>query len=224
LIHAGESVALVGPSGTGKSTSAALLLRFYDPQEGSVSIDDIDIKTVSQTSLRNQISIVWQEPFFINGSIKENLLLARSDASDEQMINACKSSFSWDFVKDLEDGLDTIIGANGINLSVGQMQRLAIAQAFLRDTPILILDEASSSLDSHSEKMIVEALQSLRKNRTTLIIAHRYSSIRTANRILYFHGTGTVTSGTHEELMRDNADYKDAVNWQVSHNPGSTPK
>jgi len=219
LIHAGESVALVGPSGTGKSTCAALLLRFYDPQEGVISIDGVDIKSVSQTSLRNHISIVWQEPFFINGSVKENLLLARSDATAEQMISACKSSFSWEFVNDLEDGLDTVIGANGINLSVGQIQRLAIAQAFLRDTPILILDEASSALDSHSEKMLVEALQSLRHNRTTIIIAHRYSSIRTANRILYFNGNGTVTSGTHDELMLHNADYKDAVNWQISHNP-----
>jgi len=218
-IHAGESVALVGSSGTGKSTCAALLLRFYDPQEGFVSIDGVDIKSVSQTSLRSQISIVWQEPFFINGSIKENLLLAKSDATTEQMISACKSSFSWEFVNDLDDGLETIIGANGINLSVGQIQRLAIAQAFLRDTPILILDEASSALDSHSEKMVVEALQSLRRNRTTIIIAHRYSSIRSANRILYFNGEGTVTSGTHDELMLNNTDYKDAVNWQISHDP-----
>ena len=216
-IHAGESVALVGASGAGKSTFAVLLLRFYDPQNGIITIDGVDIKTVSLASLRKQISIVWQEPFIVNGSIKDNLLLARPDATNEQIVLACKSSFSWEFVEKLEHGLDTVIGANGISLSVGQTQRLAIAQAFLRDTPILILDEASSALDSFSERMIVDALQALRKNRTTLIIAHRYSSIRTVDRILYFNGNGSITSGTHEELMEKHRGYRDAVNWQVLH-------
>jgi len=215
-ISAGESVALVGGSGSGKSTFAALLLRFFDPQGGNISIDGKDIKTVSLSSLRKQISIVWQELFIINGSIKENLLLAKPDATDEQMIAACKASFSWEFVEVLDYGLDTIIGTNGISLSVGQKQRLAIAQAFLRDTPILIFDEASSALDSHSERMVVEAMQSLRRNRTTLLIAHRYSSIRTVDRVLYFNGNGSITTGTHEELMATHEDYRQAVNWQVS--------
>jgi subfamily B ATP-binding cassette protein MsbA len=132
------------------------------------------------------------------------------------MIDACKASFSWEFIEEMEQGLDTLIGTDGINLSVGQKQRLAIAQAFLRDSPILIFDEASSALDSHSERMIVQALQSLRENRTTLLIAHRFSSIRTAQRILYFNGNGSITTGSHEELMGSHEDYKEAVNWQVS--------
>ena len=215
-IRAGESVALVGPSGSGKSTFANLLLRFYDPQYGAITIDGTDIKTVSLTSLRDQLSIVWQEPLLINGTLRENLLLARREASTEQLIAACQSGFAWEFIEHLEQGLDTAIGANGISLSVGQKQRLAIAQVFLRDSPILILDEASSALDSHSERMVVQALQTLRKNRTTLIIAHRISSIRNADRILYFNGDGTVTSGTHDELMTSHSGYQDAVNWQVS--------
>ncbi len=215
-IHAGETVALVGPSGSGKSTLALLLLRFFDPQQGVVSIDGIDIKTVSLASLRNQISIVWQEPFLINGTIKENLLLANPKATEDQMIKACQSGFAWEFVEKLEQGIDTVIGTKGSSLSVGQKQRLAVAQAFLRDTPILILDEATSALDSHSEQMLVEAINLLRKNRTTLIIAHRFSSIRSADRILYFNRNGAITSGTHDELVKMIADYKDAVDWQTS--------
>jgi ABC-type multidrug transport system fused ATPase/permease subunit len=216
-IRPGESVALVGASGSGKSTFAALLMRFYDPQHGAIRIDDTDIKTVSLASLRKQISIVWQEPFIVDGSIKENLLLARPDATAEQMLDACKSSYSWEFIEEMEQGLDTMIGTDGVSLSVGQKQRLAIAQAFLRDSPILIFDEASSALDSYSERMIVEALQTLRKNRTTLLIAHRFSSIRTVERILYFNASGSITTGTHDELMTLNEDYKQAVHWQISH-------
>ncbi len=216
FINPGETVALVGPSGSGKSTFAGLLLRFYDPQEGSISIDGIDIKSVSLESLRDQISVVWQDPFIINGSIRDNLQLARPGASYEQIVEACQSSYAWEFIEQLTERLDTNIGVNGIGLSAGQIQRLAIAQAFLRDTPILILDEASSALDSHSEKMVVEALQNLRANRTTLLIAHRFSSIRSADRIFYFNGNGTVTVGIHNELLANHLDYKQAVNWQTT--------
>jgi len=215
-IDPGETVALVGPSGSGKSTFAGLLLRFYDPQEGSISIDGADIKTVSLESLRNQISVVWQDPFIMNGSIRDNLLLACPGASHEQMVNACQSSYAWEFIEQLPENLDTRIGVNGISLSAGQIQRLAIAQAFLRDTPILILDEASSALDSHSEKMVVDALLNLRSNRTTLLIAHRFSSIRSANRIFYFNGNGTLTTGIHDELIANHAEYQQAVSWQTS--------
>ena len=152
----------------------------------------------------------------MNGSIMENLLLARPGATTECMLEACQSSHAWEFVEQLPDGLDTNIGAKGINLSAGQLQRLAIAQAFLRDTPILILDEASSALDSHSEKMIVDAMQRLRMHRTTLLIAHRFSSIRSAHRILYFNGDGTVTTGLHDELMQSHTSYRQAVNWQIT--------
>lgn len=214
-INSGECVALVGPSGSGKSTFANLLLRFYDPQQGSISIDGTDIKSVSLNSLRNTIAIVWQEPFFIHDTIRENLRLAQADASEEQMVEACKASFAWEYIEKLEQGLDTLIGTQGVSLSVGQFQRLAIAQAFLRDAPILVLDEASSALDSQSEQMIVDALGKLRKDRTTLIIAHRYSSIRAAHRVLYFNGDGTVTSGTHDELLKSHPGYQQAVEWQT---------
>ena len=205
----------MGPSGSGKSTFANLLLRFYDPQQGQVSVDGTDIKTVTLDSLRNNIAIVWQEPFFINDSIRENLRLAKADATEEQMVSACRSSFAWEYIEKLEQGLDTMVGTQGVSLSVGQFQRLAIAQAFLRDAHVLVLDEASSALDSQSEQMIVDALGKLRKDRTTLIIAHRYSSIRSANRVLYFNGDGTVSSGTHEELLKSHPGYQQAVEWQT---------
>jgi ABC-type multidrug transport system fused ATPase/permease subunit len=215
VINPGECVALVGPSGSGKSTFANLLLRFYDPQQGRISIDGTDIKTVTLSSLRNNVAIVWQEPFFINDTIRENLRLAKADASDVQIEDACKASFAWEYIEKLEQGLDTLIGSQGVSLSAGQFQRLAIAQAFLRDAPILVLDEASSALDSQSEQMIIDALGKLRKDRTTLIIAHRYSSIRSANRVIYFNGDGTVTSGTHDELLQTHPDYQHAVKWQT---------
>jgi len=215
VINAGETVALVGASGSGKSTFAGLLLRFFNPQQGIIAIDDLNIKDVTLQSLRDQISIVWQEPLIINGTIRENLLLARPDSNNQQMIDACKSAFAWEFIEKLEKGLDTLLGTNGITLSAGQQQRLSIAQAFLRDTPILILDEATSALDSYSEQMLVEAIDSLRKNRTTLIIAHRFSSIRNANRVLYFNGMGQIITGSHEELTQQIEQYKSAVEWQL---------
>lgn len=214
-INQGECVALVGPSGSGKSTFANLLLRFYDPQQGNIIIDGTDINSVSLNSLRNNIAIVWQEPFFINDTIRENLRLAKTDASEQEMIDACKASFAWEYIEKLGQGLDALIGTQGVSLSVGQFQRLAIAQAFLRDAPILVLDEASSALDSQSEQMIVDAIGKLRKNRTTLIIAHRYSSIRSADRVLYFNGDGTITSGTHNELLKTHPGYQQAVEWQT---------
>jgi len=215
IIRPGECVALVGPSGSGKSTFANLLLRFYDPQQGKITIDGTDIKSVALSSLRNNIGIVWQEPFFINDTIRENLRLPNPDVTDPQIIDACKSSFAWDYIGTFEKGLDTVIGTQGVSLSVGQFQRLAIAQAFIRNSPILILDEASSALDSHSEQKVVDALDKLRKNHTTLIIAHRYSSIRAADRVIYFNGDGSVTSGTHEELLRSHPGYQQAVEWQT---------
>ena len=215
IIKAGEYVALVGPSGSGKSTFANLLLRFYDPTAGVIKIDGIDIKSVTLASLRRSIAIVWQEPFFINDTIRENLRLANNDASEEQMVSACKNSFAWEFIEKLDQGLDALLGTNGVSLSVGQCQRLAIAQAFLRDSPILVMDEASSALDSQSEQLIVDALGKLRKDRTTLVIAHRYSSIRSANRVLYFNGDGSVTSGTHDDLLKSHPGYQQAVEWQT---------
>lgn len=214
-IMPGETVALVGPSGAGKSTLAALLLRFYDPQQGRILIDGQDLREVTLQSVRRQVSVVWQDPFLINETIRANLLMARADATDEQLEAACRRSHCWAFIDDLPQKLDTQLGAGGVELSGGQRQRLAIAQAFLRDAPILILDEASSALDSQSEQAIVRDLDALRANRTTLVIAHRYSSIRSANRVIYFEGNGALSVGSHNELMAAHRAYRDAVEWQT---------
>jgi ATP-binding cassette subfamily B protein len=222
-IVGGETIALVGPSGSGKSTFAYLLLRFFDPQEGSIVIDAQDLTKVNVQSVRRNIAVVWQEPFLINDTLRANLFLAVPDASQEQMEAACRKAHIWIFISQLPEGLDTRIGAGGVELSGGQKQRLAIAQAFLRDAPILILDEASSALDSQSEQAIVQALNELRADRTTLMIAHRHSSIRTADRVMYFEGDGSFTVGSHEELLTNHSAYREAVTWQTTGTKVETP-
>jgi ABC-type multidrug transport system fused ATPase/permease subunit len=221
LIAGGETVALVGPSGVGKSTLANLLLRFYDPDRGRIAIDDQDIRDVTLHSLRQAVAMVWQEPLLISATIRENLLMVRPDADDAMLRRACVASHAAEFIDALPFGIETRIGADGVTLSAGQKQRLAIAQAFLRDAPILVLDEATSALDSHSERVVVAALDALRQGRTTLIIAHRYSSIQAAQRVLYFNGDGTLTVGRHAELMASHPGYRSAVEWQTgaTHTP-----
>lgn len=218
-IPGGETVALVGPSGSGKSTFIKLLLRFFNLNQGSILIDGKDINEVSLKSLRSNIAVVWQDHFLLDDTIRNNLLLAKPNANEEEVVRACKSSYCLDFINHLENGLDTKIGAKGISLSAGQSQRLAIAQAFLKDAPILILDEASSAIDSMAEKEIAAALRSLRQGRTTLIIAHRYTAIQSASSVIYFNGDGSVTIGNHEKLMKGHAGYQQAVKWQTG-NPG----
>lgn len=215
-IQGGETVALVGPSGSGKSTLAILLLRFYDPQQGRILVDGKDLREVSIVSVRQNMAVVWQEPFVLNDTIRANLLVAKPDASEAQIIEACQRSHAWEFIEALPEGLQSVLGAGGTELSGGQKQRLAITQAFLRDAPILILDEASSALDSQSEQVIVQALDELRANRTTLLIAHRYSSIRSADRVIYFEKDGTLSIGRHEELMASHPSYREAVEWQTT--------
>jgi ABC-type multidrug transport system fused ATPase/permease subunit len=215
VINGGETIALVGPSGSGKSTFATLLLRFYDPQQGRILVDGQNLREVKLSSLRHNMAVVWQEGFVVNDTVRANLLMANPEASEQQIIEACQAGHAWEFIASLPKGLDTRLGAGGMDLSGGQKQRLAIAQAFLRDTPILILDEASSALDSHSEQVIVQALERLRKDRTTLMIAHRYSSIRSADRVIYFEGDGSLTIGLHQELFESHPDYRAAVEWQT---------
>ena len=215
-IKGGETIALVGPSGCGKTTLSSLIARYYDPVDGSICIDQQNLQNVTLPSLRRHITIVSQEPFLLNETIRANLLMVKPHASDAQIIEACKDSFAWEFMEKLSNGLDTMIGAGGIELSTGQKQRLSLTQAFLRDTPILILDEATSALDSYSEQMVIEAMQRLRRSRTTLVIAHRYSSIKNANRVVYFNGDGTISVGNHEELMRSHSGYREAVEWQTN--------
>ncbi|WP_286680572.1 ABC transporter ATP-binding protein [Tepidanaerobacter sp. EBM-49] len=200
-INAGETVAFVGPSGAGKTTLASLIPRFYEIEEGAIYIDGIDIRNVTQKSLRQNIGIVQQNVFLFTGTVRDNIAYGKPDASDEEIINAAKKANAHDFIMELENGYDTYIGERGVKLSGGQKQRLAIARIFLKDPPILILDEATSALDNETEQIIQESLFALSKNRTTLIIAHRLATIRHAGRIFVLTKDGIVEEGSHQELI-----------------------
>ncbi|GAB4576178.1 MAG: ABC transporter transmembrane domain-containing protein [Anaerolineae bacterium] len=201
-IAPGEILALVGPSGAGKSTIFNLIPRFYDPDSGVVRVDGHDLRTVTQDSLRAQIGIVPQETLLFGGTVRENILYGRLDASEEALIAAAKAANAHDFiVNELPDGYDTIVGERGIRLSGGQRQRVAIARALLKDPRILLLDEATSSLDNESEHLVQEALGRLMQGRTTIIIAHRLSTVRIAHRIAVLDRGRLIELGSHDELM-----------------------
>jgi len=207
-VDAGMVVALVGPSGSGKTTFANLIPRFYDPTSGRVLIDGHDIKQVTVRSLRSQIGIVLQETFLFSGTIKDNLRYGRMDATDEEVVEAAIMANAHDFiVKELPEGYDTEVGERGLRLSGGQKQRIAIARAILRDPRILILDEATSSLDSEAEALIQEALERLMRNRTTFVIAHRLSTVMKADLILVLRDGRLIERGTHAELVAANGLY-----------------
>jgi len=211
----GETVAIVGASGSGKSTLVNVLLRFYDPQQGEILFNGKNISAYDPVSLRKYIAVVWQEPLLLPTSIRENLLLACPDASDSMLQQACVDSGSWEFIRNLELGLDTPIGEGGFTLSGGQLQRLSIARAFLRNAPILIMDEPSSALDSESEQHLMQSIRRLCVGRTTIIIAHRFSSIREADRVVYLNGDGSVDVGTHSQLVAEHSSYSAIVEWQT---------
>ena len=198
-----ERVALVGPSGAGKSTVAKILLRFFDIEKGSIAIDGQDISRVQQESLRDAISFVPQEPILFHRTLLENIRYGRRDASDEEVIEAAKKARCHEFIKELPEGYGTHVGERGVKLSGGERQRVAIARAILKNSRILVLDEATSSLDSQSEALIQDALQVLMKNKTVLVIAHRLSTIMKMDRIVVVESGRTVAEGTHQQLLQE---------------------
>ena len=206
-IEPGEYVALVGMSGAGKTTICSLLPRFYEVSAGNILIDDQNIKDIKLNSLRQNIGIVQQDVYLFAGTILDNIRYGRNDASDEEVIAAAKKANAHDFIMELPDGYYTDCGQRGVKLSGGQKQRLSIARVFLKNPPILIFDEATSALDNESEYIVQKSLESLAKNRTTLVIAHRLSTIKNAKRICVLSPEGIVEQGTHEELMAKNGQY-----------------
>ena len=214
-ISIGQVVALVGPSGAGKSTFVSLIPRFYDPQSGGITLDGTDLRKFTKKDLRNHIAIVPQMPALFVGTIAENIRIGRLDASHAEVMEAARKAHADEFVRTLPDGYQTQVGERGEKVSGGQRQRIAIARAFLRNAPILILDEATSALDAESEAMIQQALAELVKGRTTFIIAHRFSTITIADRILVFQAGRIVADGTHEQLRAGNAIYQSMLSGQV---------
>lgn len=215
-IKAGETIAFVGPSGAGKTTICNLLPRFYDIDSGTITIDGYSIKDITLNSLREQIGVVQQDVFLFPGTIKENILYGKLDATDEEVYNAVRMANLVDVVEQLPRGLETVIGERGVKLSGGQKQRLSIARMFLKNPPILILDEATSALDTETEQAIQEALDSLSKGRTTLIIAHRLATIKNTDRIVVVTSKGIEEQGSHDELIAQEGAYKALYDAQFS--------
>lgn len=210
----GKTVALVGQSGSGKSTIANLLTRFYDVQQGNIKIDGIDIKDFNLQSLRGLMGLVTQDSILFNDTIKNNLLLGKENATDEEIIEALKVANAYEFVKDLPGGIETNIGDSGNKLSGGQKQRLSIARAVLKNPPIMILDEATSALDTESERLVQQALENMMQNRTSVVIAHRLSTIQKADTIVVMQKGQIVEQGTHDELLVKNGMYSKLVQMQ----------
>ncbi len=214
-IPAGKVTALVGPTGVGKTTLANLIPRFYDVCGGSISIDGHDVRDLTLKSLREQISIVLQNVFLFHGSVRDNILFGKQDAGEEEVIRAAKIANAHDFILQLPEGYDTFIGERGVKLSGGQRQRIAIARTVLKDAPILILDEATSSVDTETEMLIQQALEKMMVGKTVIVIAHRLSTIRNAGKIVVLEGSRVVEEGSHQQLMKENGLYKRLVSVQI---------
>jgi subfamily B ATP-binding cassette protein MsbA len=218
-IVAGETVALVGASGGGKTSLANLIPRFYTPSSGSIYLDNVEITQLELQHLREQIAMVSQEVVLFNDTLAANIAYGKQDKVQEQdIIAAAQAAHAWEFIQEMPEGLQTIIGDNGVRLSGGQRQRLAIARAFLKNAPILILDEATSALDTQSERHVQAALEALMKNRTTLVIAHRLSTIEKADRIIVMQKGSIVEQGKHLDLLAKNGIYANLHNMQFNEN------
>ena len=208
-VKAGESIALVGPSGGGKTTLCSLIPRFYEVNSGSILIDGKDIKNITLRSLRDNIGVVAQDVYLFSGSVRENIAYGKTDATDEEIVNAARMAGAHDFISTLPEGYDTYVGERGVKLSGGQKQRISIARLFLKNPPILILDEATSALDNESEKLVQDSLERLAVGRTTFTIAHRLTTIRNADRILVLTENGIEESGSHAELIEKGGIYSE---------------
>ncbi len=213
-IHAGKTVALVGPSGGGKTTLCHLIPRFYEIDDGCITIDGYDIRKLDRNVLRRNIGIVQQDVYLFNGTVKENIAYGNFDASDDMIVNAAKKANIHDYIMTLPNGYDTEVGERGVKLSGGQKQRISIARAFLKNPPILILDEATSALDNATEMLIQGALAELSNGRTTLVVAHRLSTVKNADEIIVITQNGAEERGTHEQLMANNGIYKTLYDYQ----------
>jgi subfamily B ATP-binding cassette protein MsbA len=210
-IEAGKTVALVGNSGGGKTTIGNLLPRFYDVTSGAIKINGINIRDIELNSLREHIAVVFQDNFLFSGTIRENIVLDKKDVTEEQLNIIIKSACLEEFISELKDGLDSHIGERGVLISGGQKQRIAIARAFLKNAPIVILDEATSALDNKSEAVVQRAIDNLMQNRTVIVIAHRLSTVRNADKIIVINHGKIVEEGTHDELIDKNGGFYKAL-------------
>jgi ATP-binding cassette, subfamily B, bacterial len=206
-VSRGEKVALVGPSGAGKSTVFQLLLRYYDPQSGSITLDGVELRNADPRMLRSRIALVPQDPVIFAASVAENVRYGRPDASDTEVADACKAAYATEFIGRLPEGMNSFLGERGVRLSGGQRQRLSIARALLADRAVLLLDEATSSLDAESESYVQKALEHLMRGRTTLVVAHRLATVKNADRIAVLDQGRVIAAGSHAELVREQGLY-----------------
>ena len=217
-VNSGEMVAIVGPTGAGKTTIINLLERFYDIKDGSIKLDSVDTRNLSRAQLRSEFAMVLQDTWLFTGTIRENIKYGREDATDDDMVESAKAAHADSFIRQLPDGYDTVLNESATNISQGQRQLLTIARAFLADPKVLILDEATSSVDTRTEVLIQKAMNKLLKNRTSFVVAHRLSTIRNAQNIVVVNHGQIVETGNHDSLMEQNGFYADLYNSQFSGN------